>query len=85
MMKGITNAELREKLEHIESDLQQLKQSKKTESTISLFLGLFAVFSIISTIMMVIDSNPFFLFFTIIGISEMIFIIVFMIYHRKDN
>jgi hypothetical protein len=85
MMKGITNAQLREKLEHIESDLQQLKQSKRTESTLPLFLGFFTVFSIISTVMMVLDSHPFFLFFTIIGISEMIFIIVFMIYHRKDN
>ena len=84
-MKGITNAELREKLEHIELDLQQLKQSKKIESTLPLLLGMVTVFSIISTIMMFLDGNPFFLFFTILGISEMLFFIAYMIYKRNKN
>ena len=88
MMKGITNSQLREKLENIEVEIKELKQFKQVRvvpSHISIWLGVFTVFSIISTIMMVLDSHPLFFYFTIIGISEMMFLIFYLIFKRNKK
>ena len=82
MMKGITNAELREKLESIELEIKDIKHVKTDTSPISILLGIFTVFSIMSTFMMILDSNPLFFYFTILGISEMIFFILYLIYKK---
>ena len=86
MMKGITNAEIREKFELIESELEELKQkvSQQTKPDPTIFLAIFTIIAIISTFMMVLDNNPIYLFFTIIGIGNMIFLIIYrLIYNKK--
>ncbi len=77
-MKGITNAELREKLEHIEDKLEQLKRiqrpSVKSSSNGS-FLGLSTICAVSATIAYVLTEHPILLFFMISGIASMAFFV----------
>ena len=86
MMKGITNAEIREKFEDIESELDEIKQHFPVKSKIdyTVFLAIFTIIAIVSTIMMVIDKNPIYLFFTLIGIANMIFFIAYRFIDRTN-
>lgn len=77
-IKGITNAQIREKFEHIQSDLQELKQRKETTNDTA-FLGIFTIVSLIATIFYFMMASDILLFFIITGISCMGFFIIRMI------
>ena len=79
-MKGITNVEIREKFEYIESELEQIKNKPKDSSIYILFFSLTMLTALVGTMMMFLEPHPIFLFFTILGISQMIFLIVFRLY-----
>ena len=76
MMKGITNAEIREKFEHIESELQQIKKHKQGFPLFITFFLLSTLTALLGIIMMILDSHPLFLFFTVLGISFMIILVI---------
>jgi len=77
-MKGITNAEIREKFEHIESELLQIKNKPQDSSIIYvLFFSLATLTALVGSMMMFFNNHPIFLFFTVLGISQMIFLIFF--------
>ena len=76
-MKGITNAEIREKLELIESELNLIKNKKKGSGTFAYFFILSAVTALVATIMMIIEPQPIIMFFSFLGISQMIVLIIY--------
>lgn len=74
MMKGISNAEIREKLEHIEDELESLKRVKKQfvkDSTNGSFLGVSTICAVSATIAYVLNEHPVLLFFMVSGILSM--------------
>lgn len=78
MMKGITNAELREKLEHIEDELEQLKQGQRPpvkNSSNGSFLGLSTICAVSATVAYVLTEHPVLLFFMVSGIASMAFFV----------
>jgi hypothetical protein len=87
MMKGITNAELRKKLEYIENELKDLKYIQKRvgkkNSNIS-FLGISTIWSLVALILYVLIKSPTLLFFIITGILSMIFFVTKMFIENKS-
>jgi hypothetical protein len=81
-MKGITNAEIREKFENIESKLVDIKKQRDDSSFYIIFFSLSAIIALIATMMMMFHSHPLFLFFTILGISWMVFLIIYRLYEK---
>jgi len=79
-MKGITNVEIREKFENIESELEKINKKPKESSMYFLFFSLTMLTALVGTMMMFLEPHPIFLFFTILGISQMIFLIAFKLY-----
>jgi Flp pilus assembly protein TadB len=84
-MKGITNVQIREKFEHIESELSEIKEQKSDSSLYIIFFTFSAIMAVIATMMMLFHSHPLFLFFTILGISWMVFLIVFRLYEKYNQ
>ena len=76
-MKGITNAEIREKLELIESELHHIKNKKQGSDNFAYFFILSAVTALVATIMMIIEPQPIIMFFSFLGISQMIVLLVY--------
>ncbi|RLF56926.1 MAG: hypothetical protein DRN27_08780 [Thermoplasmata archaeon] len=79
-MKGITNVEIREKFENIESKLEKINKKPKDSSVFVLFFSLTMLTALVGTLMMFLEPHPIFLFFTILGISQMIFLIAFRLF-----
>jgi hypothetical protein len=84
-MKGITNVQIREKFENIENELSEIKNQQGESLLYIIFFSFSAITALISTIMMVFHSHPLFLFFTVLGISWMIFLIMYRIYERYQR
>lgn len=87
-MKGITNAELREKLEHIEDELESLKNVKKPSEKGSFngsFLGISTICALSATIGYVLTEHPVLLFFLVSGILSMILFVVKMAMDNKTK
>lgn len=77
-IKGITNAQIREKFEHIEKELASLKEVRETSINQS-FLAVSSIIAIISTLVYLMMPHELFLFLIIVGISCMGFFIIKMI------
>jgi len=83
-MKGITNAEIREKFELIESELQHIKRKKQVADSFAYFFILSAVTALIATIMMIIEPHPIIMFFSFLGISQMIVLLIYKLLVSKE-
>ena len=81
MMKGITNAEIRTKLERIEAGLEQLKQMQKPTNNLS-FLGISTICALFGTITFLLTSHPVLLFFMMSGIGSMAFFVGKMAFEK---
>ena len=79
-MKGITNVEIREKFEHIELELEKINKKRKDSSVFVLFFSLTMLTALVGTLMMFLEPHPIFLFFTILSISQMVFLIAFRLF-----
>jgi len=81
-MKGITNVEIREKFENIESELSEINKNRSDTLIYLIFFSFSAITALISTMMMLYHSHPMFLFFTILGIAWMVFLIVYRLFDK---
>ena len=84
-MKGITNVQIREKFENIESELSEMNNKRSDTSIYLIFFSFSVITALISTVMMLYHSHPMFLFFTILGISWMIFLIIYRLYDKYNE
>lgn len=83
-IKGITNAQIREKFEHIEKELASLKQLR--EKTINQsFLAVSTIIAVVSTLFYLMMPHELFLFFIIVGICCMGFFVITMILSNPDQ
>ena len=74
MMKGITNAELRQKLDLIESDIKELKKVNHSSNNVS-FLSLCIICAFFSTMTYLLTVHPVLLFFMMSSITATVFFI----------
>lgn len=72
MMKGITNAELRQKLDQIESEINELKKMKHSSYNVS-FLAVSILCAIFSTMTYLFSLHPILLFFMMASITSTVF------------
>lgn len=86
MMKGITNAELRQKLEHIEDELRRFSQAKEPErksTSNGSFLGISTICALSATVAYVLTEHPVLLFFMITSIASMAFFVFKMGFDKR--
>jgi hypothetical protein len=83
-MKGITNAQIREKFEHIEQEIASLNKRKETSINQS-FLAVFTIIALVSTVVYLLMPHELFLFFIIMGICCMGFFVIKMILSSSDQ
>ncbi|MDG6229588.1 MAG: hypothetical protein QCH96_06450 [Candidatus Thermoplasmatota archaeon] len=74
MMKGITNAELRQKLEIIESEINELKKLKRPSNNVT-FLSIAMICAFFSTMTFLLTVHPVLLFFMMSSITATVFFI----------
>jgi uncharacterized membrane protein YjjP (DUF1212 family) len=74
MMKGITNAELRQKLEIIESEINELKKLKRPSNNVT-FLSISMICAFFSTMTFLLTVHPVLLFFMMSSITATVFFI----------
>lgn len=84
-MKGITNAQLREKLEIIEIEIKSIKEIQQQPSILPVLLGIFSIIAIVSTTMMILFTHPLLIFFTTLGICQMMFLIFYILYEKRKK
>ncbi len=83
-IKGITNAQIREKFEHIEKELASLKQIRERTINQS-FLAVSSIIAVVATIVYLMIPHELFLFFLIVGICCMGFFVIKMILSSPDQ
>lgn len=83
-MKGITNAQIREKFEHIEAELSELKQMREKTNDESI-LVVSTIFALVATVFFFIIPHEFFLFFMVAGLSCMGFFVVKIMLEQKSS
>ena len=76
-MKGITNYEIREKFEQLESQLTDLKHQKKSGWPFTLF-SVFAMMAILATVFYMLYENPLYSFFIVFGLFSMALVLIKM-------
>jgi Na+/citrate or Na+/malate symporter len=82
-MKGITNYEIREKFEQLESQLTELKNHKPSNWPLTLF-AVFAIMAIIATAFYMLYENTLYSFFIVFGLLSMALLLV-KIYMDKQR
>lgn len=76
-MKGITNFEIREKFEQLESQLTELKHQKTSGWPFTLF-SVFAIMAILATVFYMLYENPLYSFFIVFGLFSMTLVLIKM-------
>jgi Na+/citrate or Na+/malate symporter len=74
-MKGITNYEIREKFEQLESQLIELKNQKTSNWPLTLF-SVFAIMAIVATAFYMLYENLLYSFFIVFGLLSMALLLV---------
>ena len=72
MMKGITNAELRQKLDLIESEINELKKVKHSSNNVTV-LSISMICAFFSTMTYLLTVHPVLLFFMMSSITSTVF------------